>query len=163
MGSTTYQQSQLQSLWVQAGGNPAAAPMASAIALAESSGNPGATSRTGDVGLWQINAAAHPGQATTDPLGNARAAVAISANGTNWRPWCTAYSDGACGTQGGTFMGAGSPFLRYLTGISGTVPTGVGGPAPAPGATPTAVTNASADTGTLFKIPIPIPGVPDIT
>jgi hypothetical protein len=138
--------------------------MASAVALAESSGNPNAYSRTGDVGLWQINAAAHPGQATTDPLANARAAVAISANGTNWRPWCTAYSDAACGTKGGTFMGAGSPFLRFMTGINGTTPTGVGGPAPTgAGSTPSAVSNASPDTGTLFRIPIPIPGVPDIT
>lgn len=164
MSPTTYQPSELQSLWIRAGGSPAAAPMASAVALAESSGNPNAYSRTGDVGLWQINAAAHPGQATTDPLANARAAVAISANGTNWRPWCTAYSDAACGTKGGTFMGAGSPFLRFLSGINGTTPTGVGGPAPTEaGSTPSAVSSASPDTGTLFRIPIPIPGVPDIT
>lgn len=164
MGATTYQQSQLESLWVQAGGSPSAAPMASAIALAESRGNPGAQSSTGDVGLWQINAAAHPGQATTDPLANAQAAVAISANGTNWRPWCTAYSDAACGTKGGTFLGAGSPFLRYLTGSVGTTPaTASGPPASDTGPTPAAVTNAPADNSVLFRIPVPIPGIPDIT
>ena len=108
MGATTYQQSQLETLWTQAGGSPSTAPMAAAIALAESGGNPGAVSPTQDYGLWQI----HDVPAATDPLISAQDAVAISNNGTNWKPWCTAYSDGACGTKGGTFLGAGSPFLR---------------------------------------------------
>lgn len=165
MGTTTYQPSQLQSLWIQAGGAPSAAPMASAIALAESGGNPAPNgsgpNATNDWGLWQIH---NGGPAMLDPLANARRAVAMSANGTNWRPWCTAYSDAACGTKGGTFMGAGSPFLRFMSGINGTTPTGVGSPpATGAGSTPSAVSNAAPDTETLFRIPIPIPGVPDIT
>jgi hypothetical protein len=43
-------------------------------------------------GLWQINRLAHP-QYTPAELktaaGNARAMVAISSGGTNWRPWTT--------------------------------------------------------------------------
>jgi hypothetical protein len=87
-----YSQRQLQQLWVQAGGNPAYALMASAIAMAESGGNAGATDNdsngTVDRGLWQINST-HGAQSTYDPLANARAAVAISDNGTNWTPWVT--------------------------------------------------------------------------
>lgn len=111
-----YTRQQLQDLWVQAGGNPAYASMASAVALAESGGNPNSsnTNRNGtiDRGLWQINSI-HGSLSTFDVMGNARAAVSISKNGTNWRPWCTAWSDGRCG---GTFMGTGSPVLNFLTG-----------------------------------------------
>jgi hypothetical protein len=157
VGATTYQQSQLQALWIQAGGNPAAAPMASAIALAESGGDPGTgPNATNDWGLWQIH---NGGPAMLNPLANAQRAVSMSNNGANWRPWCTAYADAACGTKGGAFLGAGSPFLRYMKGVNGTTPAAVG----TGSGTPAAVANAPADTGTLFRIPIPIPGVPDIT
>lgn len=84
----------LEAIWIQAGGNPAKADIASAVALAESSGNPNAISPTQDYGLWQINRAAHPTQFTLNPLANARAAVAISSNGTNWTPWVT-FNSGA--------------------------------------------------------------------
>lgn len=92
-----YTQAQLQQLWIQAGGNPAKAKIASAIAWAESKGQANATDHdangTTDEGLWQINTV-HGSQATYDPLGNARSAVAISANGTNWTPWVT-FNSGA--------------------------------------------------------------------
>jgi Lysozyme like domain len=92
-----YTQKELQELWIQAGGNPAYALIASAIAEAESSGNSGATDNdangTTDRGLWQINSV-HGAQSTYNPLANARAAVAISNNGTNWTPWVT-YNTGA--------------------------------------------------------------------
>lgn len=91
--------------------------MAIAIALAESGGNTTVISSAGDVGLWQVNMAAHPQYSMAwlqNPANNAAAAYAISSGGTNWRPWCTAYSDGACGTRGGTFQGAGSPYQKYL-------------------------------------------------
>lgn len=107
---------------MQAGGNPAVASMASAIALAESGGNPDAKNSNSDGstdrGLWQINTV-HGPLSTFDPLNNAKAAVSISKNGTNWRPWCTAWSTGRCS---GTFMGAGSPVLKFLTGGSVTSP-----------------------------------------
>lgn len=87
-----YSQAQLQALWIQAGGDPSKALMASAIAMAESRGETDATDHdsngTVDRGLWQINSS-HGHQSTYDPLKNARAAVAISDNGTNWGPWST--------------------------------------------------------------------------
>lgn len=112
---TTYTVGQLEALWIQAGGDPAQAPRAAAQAMAESGGNENAVSPTNDVGLWQINRTSWGPLATTNPLGNAQAAVKISQNGTNWRPWCTAWSDSACGTQGGAYDGPGAPYLRYLS------------------------------------------------
>lgn len=109
-----YSFSQLQDLWKQAGGNPASATMAAAVAMAESGGNPNSTNHntngTTDRGLWQINSI-HGSLSVFDPMANARAAVQISNNGTTWRPWCTAWSNGACG---GTYLGQGSPFLRFM-------------------------------------------------
>lgn len=124
---TTYTYQQLKDLWNQAGGNPQAADVAAATALAESGGRSDASNGNGngsiDRGLWQINSV-HGAQSTFDPMANARAAIAISNNGTNWKPWCTAYTDGACGTKGGTFAPTGnSPVGRFLGG-KGTVPTG---------------------------------------
>src|SRR5262249_12728038 len=100
-----YSFAQLEQLWKQAGGNSVYAAMAAAIAMAESGGNSTAThtnsNGTTDRGLWQINSI-HGKQSTTNAAENARAAVAISKNGTDWRPWCTAWSTGKCS---GTFMG----------------------------------------------------------
>lgn len=64
----------LQGLWTSAGGPAAVAPLMAAIALAESSGEPGArNTSSGACGLWQI----HPAQAgCDDPAQNARMAVA---------------------------------------------------------------------------------------
>lgn len=120
---------QLISLWIQAGGSALYAPVAAAIAMAESGGNPNAVNSSNsngstDRGLWQINSI-HGSQSTLDPVANARAAVAISKGGTDWRPWCVAWSNGKCG---GTFLGAGSPVLKYMpqdqASLTGTVPTG---------------------------------------
>ncbi len=83
---------QLQQLWITAGGNPQVAPMAAAIAMAESGGNDVTskpnTNGTVDRGYWQINSV-HGSQSSLDPMVNARAAVSISNNGTNWNPWTT--------------------------------------------------------------------------
>jgi hypothetical protein len=84
----------LERLWEQAGGPPAAATLAASVATAESSGNQYASSPAGDVGYWQINAPIWGSLATTDPLGNARAAVQISHDGSDWTPWVT-YDTGA--------------------------------------------------------------------
>ena len=73
---------------------------AAAIALAESSGDPAAVgdqSLGGSYGLWQVNHPAHPDYDTTsllDPTYNAKAALAISSQGTNFTPWAT-YNSGA--------------------------------------------------------------------
>ena len=82
----------LEALWESAGGSRAAAFTAAEIAMAESSGEQYATMHntngTTDRGFWQINSI-HGAQSTYDAAGNARAAVAISANGADWSPWVT--------------------------------------------------------------------------
>lgn len=83
----------LESLWEEAGGSPAEAVMAASIAMAESGGNQYAVSPTNDYGYWQINGS-HGSQATFNPIGNAKAAISISSDGTNWSPWST-YTSGA--------------------------------------------------------------------
>ena len=84
----------LEALWEAAGGSHAEAFMAAEIAMAESGGRQYAYSPTNDYGYWQINGSHGPAQATFNPMGNARAAIAISSNGSNWRPWTT-YVTGA--------------------------------------------------------------------
>lgn len=108
---------QIEAVWIQAGGSAQTAPMAAAIAYAESGGNSNAsnvnTNGSTDRGLWQINTV-NGSASSFDVMTNARGAIKISNNGTNWRPWCTAYSDGACGIKGGTYLGSGAPYQRFL-------------------------------------------------
>ncbi len=89
--------SELERLWVSEGGNPGAADMAAAIALAESGGNPNEAdydkNGTVDRGLWQINSV-HGAQSTFEVAGNTKSAIAISDNGTNWEAWVT-FKNGA--------------------------------------------------------------------
>jgi hypothetical protein len=81
---------QLEALWESA-----------EIATAESSGQQYATDDDGngttDEGYWQINTS-HGSLATYDAYGNARAAVLISDDGTDWSPWVT-YQTGAYAGQ----------------------------------------------------------------
>jgi len=85
----------LEALWEAAGGSQAEAFMAAEIAMAESGGNQYAVSPTDDYGYWQINMPSWgPAMATFDPIGNAKAAIEISQDGTNWDPWTT-YVTGA--------------------------------------------------------------------
>ncbi|HEY1617586.1 MAG TPA: hypothetical protein VGG25_08210 [Streptosporangiaceae bacterium] len=87
----------LERLWLDAGGSPARAQMAASIAMAESGGDRYSTDNntngTVDRGYWQINSV-HGALSTYDPAANARAAVAISGDGSNWTPWVT-YNTGA--------------------------------------------------------------------
>lgn len=138
---TIYSYTQLMQLWTTNGGSSVWAPMAAAIAMAESGGNSSTISSTNDYGLWQIN---NGGQAMLDPNANAQRAIVMSNNGANWKPWCTAYSDGYCGKHGGTYLGAGSPFMKFLN-DTGQIP-GTGG---AIGSSP--VTGDSGFTSTLTK------------
>jgi LysM repeat protein len=78
----------LEELWEQAGGSSGQAITAASIAMAESSGQQFATGAAGERGYWQINPD-HGSLSTYNPLGNAKAAVAISDDGTNWTPWTT--------------------------------------------------------------------------
>jgi LysM repeat protein len=87
----------LEALWESAGGSASEAVTAASIAMAESSGEQFATdddaNGTEDRGYWQINST-HGSLSTDNAYGNARAAVIISADGTNWTPWTT-YDTGA--------------------------------------------------------------------
>ena len=87
----------LEALWESAGGSPGTAFMAAEIATAESGGRQYATDADGngtvDRGYWQVNSI-HGAGSTYDPAGNARAAVELSGDGTNWSPWVT-YQTGA--------------------------------------------------------------------
>src|SRR5262249_10876020 len=78
----------LEQLWDAAGGNPSHAFMAAEIAMAESGGNQYAHSPTDDFGDWQINAS-NRALATHSALGNAKSAIILPGNGTNWSPWTT--------------------------------------------------------------------------
>jgi LysM repeat protein len=83
----------LEALLVSAGGSAAAEVTAASIAMAESGGNQFATGTVGERGYWQINPV-NGALSTYDPYGNARAAVIMSADGSNWSPWTT-YTSGA--------------------------------------------------------------------
>lgn len=98
---------QLEGLWIQAGGSSALAPVAAAVALAESGGNPTAHNAKppdDSYGLWQINMYGSLGPSRRnafglnsntqlfDPLTNAKAAVAIGKGG--FGPWTT-FTSGA--------------------------------------------------------------------
>jgi len=84
----------LEKLWESAGGRSGEAFMAAEIAMAESGGRQFALSPTNDYGYWQINGSHGSAEATFNPMGNARAAIAISDNGRDWYPWTT-YTSGA--------------------------------------------------------------------
>jgi len=99
---TTYSYAQLEQLWINAGGSAATAPMAAAIAEAESAGNALATSSNPDggtnVGPWQLDTngkgAGYTVAQLQDPLTNATLAVKGSFDGTDWSAWET-YANGA--------------------------------------------------------------------
>jgi len=84
--------------------NPGNAVIATAVALAESGGNPNATNTKNkdgsiDSGLWQINSVHkrdHPTWTVDwlhNPNNNAKAMSIISKGGTYWKPW-TVYNNG---------------------------------------------------------------------
>ena len=87
----------LESLWESAGGSSGAAFTAAEVAMAESGGRQYATDNNSngstDRGYWQINSI-HGSLSTYGAYANARAAVQISSNGTDWSPWVT-YNTGA--------------------------------------------------------------------
>jgi len=87
---------QVGAYWLAAGGSRAAEATAECIAWHESSDVPSKISPTDDWGLWQINAGNAGMQAgsttiviSRDPLANARDAVALSRDGTDWSDWTT--------------------------------------------------------------------------
>jgi len=100
---TQYTYAQLEQLWINNGGSKMTAPLAAAIAEAESSGRSDATSSNPDggtnVGLWQLDTpggvgAGHSVSALQDPNLNAQVAVRGSSGGSDWSEWET-YVTGA--------------------------------------------------------------------
>ncbi len=86
-----YSCSGLERIWEEAGGSSSHAVMAAEIAMAESGGNPNAISPTDDFGLWQINAS-NGALATLNVLGNAKSAIDLSGDGSDWNAWTTYHS-----------------------------------------------------------------------
>jgi len=138
---TVYSYAQLEQLWINAGGSSATAPVAAAIAEAESGGNslaaypgttvaPGAGSNTDATGLWQI-LGVPPGftpAQLTDPAANAQMAVAkYNAAGGSFSPWVT-YTSGA--------------YLPYVSNSTPPSSTGV----PTSTSTPTTAMTTAATT-----------------
>ena len=147
MANLTY--SQLEQLWIQAGGSPALAPYAAATAIVESGGDPTAYNASGATGLWQIE---YPGSDVLgyssaqldNPLDNAKAAVALSKNTmagllSNWTAYEPAGAAAAIVKQnGGKIPATTTASTTSSTTGTGTV-QGIQGNVPgvsAPGATP---------------------------
>ena len=93
-----YSSSQLESLWIMAGGSRASAPNAACHGMQESSGSPIAQSANPDggtnVGLWQLDTPGGVGAGYTiaqleNPLTNARITVAATRDGADWSNWST--------------------------------------------------------------------------
>lgn len=101
-GGQTFTYAQLMGLWIRNGGSRAKAPIAAAVAEAESSGRSWVTSSNPDggenVGLWQLDTngkgAGYSAEQLADPATNARVAVKGSNDGNDWSAWQT-YVDGA--------------------------------------------------------------------
>lgn len=89
----TYSYAGLESLWEQEGGSAGTAATAACIAEHESGGNPSADNGV-DLGLWQIDPPNFPGDNLFSAAVNARDAVKLSGDGSNWSDWSTAP---ACG------------------------------------------------------------------
>jgi LysM repeat protein len=83
----------LEALWRSAGGASWAQVTAASIAMAESGGQQYATGAAGERGYWQINPV-NGALSTYNAYGNARSAVIMSHDGTDWYPWTT-WVDGA--------------------------------------------------------------------
>lgn len=100
---TRYTYAQLMGLWINAGGSRAKAPIAAAIAEAESGGCSSAKSSNPDggtnVGLWQLDTpggvgAGYSAGQLSNGATNAKVAVKGSSNGRDWSAWET-YVNGA--------------------------------------------------------------------
>ena len=132
---TTYSYGQLEGLWIAAGGPAAEASTAAAVAIAESGGNPlaaypgttvaaGEGSTTDATGLWQIlglPSGDFTAAELTDPLSNAKMAVAkYTQAGNSFSPWQT-YDEGDYSLQTGV-----APVAWTGGGGAGTASTGTG-------------------------------------
>jgi hypothetical protein len=92
---TLYTYSQLEGLWINAGGSTALAPVMAAIAMAESGGCSTALNPSGASGLWQINGAVNSADQNSlfNPGVNAKEAV-LKYQSQGLSAWVT-YTSGA--------------------------------------------------------------------
>lgn len=92
-----YSSSQIQGLWILAGGSQASAANAVCHAIQESGGNAKVTSQNPDggtnVGLWQLDTkgvgAGYSVAQLQDAATNARITVNATRNGQDWSSWAT--------------------------------------------------------------------------
>ena len=137
-----YSYAQLEQLWIQNGGAASLAPIAAAIAMAESGGGAGSTNPTDNGGrqtswgLWQISNGTHnqPVPNILDPNVNAGAAVGKYNGAHGWSPWGT-YSSGAYKRYlqynvppSSAGVPAGGPGSSIGGAVIGAAGAGVGGP-----------------------------------
>lgn len=128
-----YDFADLESLARSAGLSATDAKVAAAVALAESGGQPGAISSTGDYGLWQINARSWPQFSTSrllDPSYNAKAMATVHGSTRGWNHWTT-YRTGAYrkylstgSTINGESAGGGLPGVDDLIDGAGNLISG---------------------------------------
>ena len=134
---TTYTFSQLEGLWIQAGGSKTLAPLMAGVAEVESGGNPQAYNPSGASGLWQIEVPLHnsiiPGGAGNvfNPQANAKAAVTLSGNTmagiqSNWLAFEPSGAAEAIAKKNGGTTPASSPTVQQYLG--GGPPPGVAAP-----------------------------------
>lgn len=140
--NVSYSPVTIAQIWERNGGNPSAVVSAVAVCLAESGGNTYAISPARDYGLWQINITNFASQGINsvtvfDPDVNAKVAIRMSGNGTNWAAWCTAWADPSnCGhgfvnppqpgSPAGNQIGTARAALGNLAGPTATAnPSGV--------------------------------------
>lgn len=97
-----YTIAELEALWTSQGGSGQTAFEAANVAMAESGGNPLATSGNPDggvnAGLWQLDTkgvgAGHTVSELQDPATNALLTIRATADGTDWREWSDAVVTG---------------------------------------------------------------------
>lgn len=125
-------------VWENAGGSKRVVVIAVAVAMAESGLRTDAVSPSSDYGLWQINSSNFPwlGLNSTTALEagpNAVAAIRMSANGSNWAPWCTCWTDPAanCGHGNLPYPQQGSPAYNQIDTVAQAL--GQNPPTPPPG------------------------------
>ena len=138
---------ELEAAWIHGGGSPALAPMAAAIAEAESGGQSNVVNTCDNggtqssYGLWQVSTGTHaaPSSTWSNPVENARLAVgkyngSLQASGNGWLPWGTYQS------------GAYRAFLSNSTPPATSIPGGTSGLS-------TATLAASSASNCLVRLP----------
>jgi hypothetical protein len=154
----------------QVGFDPETAVIMTAIAMAESGGNPAAHNGNGEDswGLWQINRDAHAWSFQmdlTNPIENARAAWRVSREGATFVPWSVTHANR--GAPYLAFLGVALAAAELYDEASG-IPWAdqieqwedqaeAGNPPPVPGGTPNPAPNPGNPNPTPNPTPAPTP------